>query len=162
NHDLMALPKFETYRGLMFGCLNKSAPDLVSWLGDTRFFVDLVMEQGPHGMEFVPGRSRWVYAGNWKLQIDNSDDCYHLGPAHTSFTNVLARRRASNSQSQVKMPDWEERLNTDGGMYTFTHGHSLSWIRNLTPSNRPIHRSIDEIRRRVGEPKAHWMLQNRN
>src|SRR5262249_49594726 len=108
------------------------------------------------------GRSQWIYNGNWKLQVDNSDDTYHLGPAHTSFTDIVGRRQAGSTQGQIDMPDWNERLNADGGMYTFDHGHSRSWIGNLTPSNRPIYSRIEELRARVGRQKAHWMLQNRN
>lgn len=161
DRNLLPLPKFATYRGLMFGCLDLDVPELEDWLGEARFFVDLVMEQGPHGMEFVPGRNTWTFKANWKLQIDNSDDCYHLLPTHRSFTDILDRRSASG-QYEVEMPSFDERSASDAGTYTFPYGHTLTWIGNKTPANRPLYRTIDEVRQRVGEKRARWMLQNRN
>jgi hypothetical protein len=34
-------------------------PALGEFLGDMRLFIDLVMDQGEHGMEFIPGRSTY-------------------------------------------------------------------------------------------------------
>ena len=36
-------------------------------------------------MEFVPGRTAYTYNGNWKLQLDNGIDAYHLTSTHISF-----------------------------------------------------------------------------
>lgn len=69
DHDLMRLPRFAEYRGFLFGSLNADVPPLEEHLGDARRFIDLVVDQSPHGVELVPGRSTYVYKGNWKLQI---------------------------------------------------------------------------------------------
>ena len=56
THDLIPLARLGVYKGLIFGSLAPDVPELADYLGDIRFFLDLAMEQGPDGMEFIPGR----------------------------------------------------------------------------------------------------------
>jgi phenylpropionate dioxygenase-like ring-hydroxylating dioxygenase large terminal subunit len=164
DHNLVRLPKFASYRGILFGCLDANAPELEEWLGDARYFVDLVVDQGgEHGLEFVPGRSIWTYDGNWKLQADNSDDNYHVPTAHATYVELHARRSLGQSRNtDVLMADWNKRLELRSGMFTWKHGHTLSWIDNPAPEVRPLYQDIDKLKRRVSEEQLTWMLTNRN
>ncbi len=162
GHDLVPLAKVESYKGLVFGSLSPEVPPLEEFLGEFRFFLDLAMDQGANGMEFVPGRAAYTYDGNWKLQMDNGLDMYHLTSTHTSFMDVQAKRRAGEGNQDAQQFDWQKRFSQEGGMFQFKHGHASTWLNQAEATKRPVYPSIDEIRKRVGDLRADWMLKMRN
>jgi len=161
SHDLLPLARIDSYNGLIFGSLSPDVPSLTDFLGDARFFIDLAMDQGPQGMEFIPGRSIYTYNGNWKLQLDNGMDAYHLTSTHISFMDVQARRRVGAGNIEARQFDWAKRPTQSAGMFTFPHGHAVFWANNVEPEKRPIYPAMEEIRKRVGEARADWMLRGR-
>ena len=94
NHDLEPIAKLASYNGIVFGSMSANVPPLDEYLGEIRFLLDLVMEQGPQGMEFLPGRAMYTFRANWKMQMDNGLDSYHLSSTHASFAHVIQRRRS--------------------------------------------------------------------
>ncbi len=161
DHNLVPLPRLETYKGLIFGSLSADVPPLQEFLGDIRVFLDLAMEQGPQGMEFIPGRCVYTYNGNWKLQLDNGLDAYHLTSTHLSFMDIQARRRAGAGNLEARQFDWAKRPAQKAGMFTFPHGHAAFWANQAEPEKRPIYPAVGEIRRRLGDVRADWMLKGR-
>ncbi len=161
DHNLIPIARVAAYKGLIFGSLSPDVPTLEEFLGDARFFIDLAMDQGPHGMEFVPGRSIYTYNGNWKLQLDNGLDVYHLTSTHISFMDVQARRRAGAGNVEARQLDWAKRPTQSAGMFTFPYGHGVFWANNTEPEKRPVYAAIEEIRNRVGDVRAEWMLRGR-
>ena len=163
DHDLVRLGRLETYKGVIFGSVSAEVPPLAQFLGDLRFFLDLAMEQVPQGMEFVPGRIMFTYKGNWKAQADNGTDFYHLTSTHTSFMEVQRRRADQVSGNQdARQFDWQKRFAQRCGTYTFAHGHNAIWMDQPEPAKRPVWWTIDEVKQRVGELKADWMVRTRN
>jgi benzoate/toluate 1,2-dioxygenase alpha subunit/2,4,5-trichlorophenoxyacetic acid oxygenase 1 len=162
NHDLIPLPRVDSYKGLIFGSLSSDVPPLTTFLGELRFFLDLALEQGPEGMEFVPGRSIYTYDGNWKLQMDNGLDQYHLTSTHTSFLEVQARRQAGQGNQAARQFQWHKRFNQEGGIYQFQNGHAAIWLNQAEVEKRPIYPRIDEIRKRKGDAYGEWALKLRN
>ncbi len=162
SHDLLPLPRVESYRGMIFGSLNPDVPPLAEFLGEMRVFLDLAMDQGPHGMEFVPGRVAYTYRGNWKLQLDNGVDPYHLTSTHLSFIGIQGRRRAGEGNLDARQFDWAKRARREAGVFCFPYGHSVFWTDQPEAEKRPIYPTIDEVRGRVGEVRAEWMLRARN
>jgi len=162
GHDLLPLARVASYKGLIFGSLSPDVPPLEEFLGELRFFVDLATEQGEHGMELVPGRIEYAYEGNWKLQLENGKDPYHLTSTHTSFLDVQAKRRAGDGHQEARQFDWQKRFSQEGGDFQFAHGHGVIWLNQAEVAKRPIYPGIDAIRARVGEAKADWMLKMRN
>jgi len=156
------LAKLASYKGLIFGSLSPDVPALGDYLGDIRFFLDLAMEQGPNGMEFIPGRMAYSYRGNWKLQLDNNLDPYHLTTTHLSFIGVQTRRRQGTGYVEARGYDWAKRAKTKAGTFTFRHGHAVYWADQPEPEKRPIFSKLAEVESRVGPERAHWMLKNRN
>ena len=162
SHDLLPLPRVESYKGLIFGSLSPDVPPLAEFLGEMRVFLDLAMDQGPHGMEFVPGRVAYTYRGNWKLQLDNGVDPYHLTSTHLSFIGIQGRRRAGEGNLDARQFDWAKRARREAGVFCFPYGHSVFWTDQPEAEKRPIYPTIDEVRSRVGEVRAEWMLRARN
>jgi phenylpropionate dioxygenase-like ring-hydroxylating dioxygenase large terminal subunit len=125
--------------------------------------LDLVAEQGPEGMEVVPGRSRYYFNANWKLQMDNGMDPYHLTSTHATFMQIVQRRaQGASSNESVESPDFEQRFAMTAGAYSFRNGHSMIWNDQYKPEMQPLWGCIDEVRRKVGEVRARWMLRARN
>ena len=163
NHDLLPIARVERYKGLVFGSLSPAVPPLEEFLGELRFFIDLAMEQSPQGMEFVPGRAAYTFAANWKLQMDNGVDFYHLTSTHKSFLAVQERRsKGSEGHQEARQFDWSKRLSQEGGTFQFRHGHTVGWLNLAEVEKRPIYPRIAEIRERVGDLRADWMLKLRN
>jgi benzoate/toluate 1,2-dioxygenase alpha subunit len=158
NHDLVPVAKVASYRGFLFGSLCPDVPPLEQWLGEMRKMLDLSIDQSPQGVEFIPGRSHYTFRSNWKLQLDNALDGYHLTSTHASFMDLQARRRKGEGHLDAKQYDWSTRPNSEGGMFAFINGHSCTWGDSTEPQKRPIYDSIEEIRSRVGEAKARWIL----
>ena len=160
NHDLVAIARLASYRGVLFGSLSTEVPSIEEHLGDTRFFLDLVIDQSPHGVELVPGCSTYTFKGNWKLQLDNSLDGYHLTSVHPTFMKIVENRKSGDSNNKLATIDFAAYRSR--GSFTFDHGHAVVWTRNPAPDIRPLYQTIDEVRGRVGEARAQWMLDTRN
>ncbi len=162
SHDLVPLAKVASYKGLVFGSLSPDVPSLDEFLGDMKFFIDLAMDQGPNGMEFVSGRAVYTYDANWKLQMDNGIDLYHVTSTHASFMDIQARRRAGQGHQEGRAFDWQKRYSQEGGIFQLKNGHIAMWMNQAEPQKRPIYAVIDEIRSRVGDLRAEWMFKMRH
>ncbi|MDX3907804.1 MAG: aromatic ring-hydroxylating dioxygenase subunit alpha [Pigmentiphaga sp.] len=160
GHDLVPVGRIASYRGLMFGSLNADVPDLEDYLGETRFFLDLILDQSPDGIELLPGCSTYVYKGNWKLQLDNALDGYHLTSVHPSFMKIVKQRQSGESLHNLAAIDFAAYRQRGG--FTFEYGHAAVWTRNPLPQIRPLYGLLDELRQRVGEARADLMLDTRN
>jgi benzoate/toluate 1,2-dioxygenase subunit alpha len=161
NHDLLPVAQLASYKGLVFGSLHPGVPALEDWLGEMRPLIDLSMEQGPQGMELVPGRVSFTFRGNWKLQYDNGLDSYHLTSTHTSFMDIQARRRQGQGHQEARQYDWATREQVPHGMFSFPYGHTFTWTEQPETHKRALHPAIDEVKKRVGDLKAAWMLRIR-
>ncbi len=162
SHDLVPLAKVATYGGLVFGSLSADVPPLEDYLGEMRTMIDLAMQQGPKGMEVIPGRVCYLYNGNWKLQMDNGVDQYHLTSTHVSYMSIMGRRREGDGHQEARQFDWKKRLEQRCGSFNFSNGHAITWINQAEVEKRPIWSTIDEVKSRVGEARADWMLKGRN
>jgi phenylpropionate dioxygenase-like ring-hydroxylating dioxygenase large terminal subunit len=113
-------------------------------------------------MEIIPGRVAYTYRGNWKMQLENGQDPYHVDTAHGSFMAIAERRRKGQGNTAAQEQDWQKRNAVQIGAYEFPHGHSSVWHEVAEPERRAVYASIDEIRARVGALKADWMVKMRN
>ncbi len=166
KHDLTPIARLESYRGFIFGSLNPDVPSLAEHLGESRVFLDLVADQSPRGVEVIPGEVNYTFDGNWKLQFENGLDYYHFASTHSSYMDVLQHRVKTGAAPAPKTYEQDD-VQEAAGSYTFAHGHALMYaIRKQGRVHaRPLANdpgAIDEIRARVGEVRAKWMLRQRN
>lgn len=84
---LIEIPRVEQYGGLIFASWDERILPLPDYLGDLRFYLDLLVVK-PYlgGIEVIPGRGRYMIPINWKAMAENfmSDD-YHVATTHASF-----------------------------------------------------------------------------
>jgi len=162
DHGLHKI-KFSSYRGFMFASLSDDVPTLEEHLGEAMPLLDLVWDQGPDGVEEIPGRSTYTYDANWKMQLENCIDGYHLTSCHPSFMNVVSRRKAGESDNkQVKSIDFNMLGQAQGGTACMPRGHAVIYSPNAAEEERGLYQHKDELVERCGEAKTKWMLATRN
>jgi benzoate/toluate 1,2-dioxygenase alpha subunit/2,4,5-trichlorophenoxyacetic acid oxygenase 1 len=166
EHDLTPIARLESYRGFIFGSLSADVPPLKEHLGQATVFLDLIADQSPAGVEYVPGEAVYTYDGNWKLQVENGLDYYHFAATHSAYVEVMQHRMqtgAAAAPSTYEDADVAEAA----GSYSLENGHALMYaIRKQGRVHvRPLANdpgALEEIRARVGETRTKWMLRQRN
>jgi benzoate/toluate 1,2-dioxygenase alpha subunit len=159
SHDLKALPRLDSYRGFVFGALSADVPTLVEHLGGAKPFIDLMVEQSPHGLEVLRGSSTYTFNANWKLQAENGVDGYHVTSVHANYVAMVQRRMATGKEDKVKaIVGGGDIRKMPSGAYDLGDGHTLLWGRVPGASDRPLAQRRPELEQRVGAVKASWMI----
>ncbi|WP_244787878.1 Rieske 2Fe-2S domain-containing protein [Cupriavidus pauculus] len=159
SHDLKKVARFQNYRGFLFGSLSEDVMPLEDYLGETKVIIDQIVSQAPQGLEILRGNSSYIYDGNWKLQMENGCDGYHVSTVHWNYAATMGRRKVEGTKA-VDANSWSKSV---AGVYGFEHGHILLWTRTMNPEVRPVYQHRDEIAARVGEDKADYIVnQTRN
>ena len=138
---------------------NADVLPLEDYLGEARVIIDQIVDQSPNGLEVLRGNSSYIYDGNWKMQMENGCDGYHVSTVHWNYAATMGRRKEDGTQA-VDANSWSKSV---AGVYGFEHGHILLWTNTMNPEVRPIYRHRDEVKARVGEAKAEFIVnQTRN
>jgi phenylpropionate dioxygenase-like ring-hydroxylating dioxygenase large terminal subunit len=88
---LIPVAQVGVYHGLIFGTLDAAAPPLEEYLGDFRWFLDMVLGRGDFAA--VPGVVRWRMKCNWKFAADNAiGDNSHAQISHRSAFVAMERK----------------------------------------------------------------------
>jgi phenylpropionate dioxygenase-like ring-hydroxylating dioxygenase large terminal subunit len=88
GRKLITPPHVDTYRGMIFVCLDPDAGSLDDFLGDYKFFFDMYLRQSDEGALFR-GPQRWRVPTNWKVITENgAGDSYHTAFTHASIMDV--------------------------------------------------------------------------
>jgi phenylpropionate dioxygenase-like ring-hydroxylating dioxygenase large terminal subunit len=127
---LIALPRVESYRGLIFASFNPDVPPLADYLGPGAIgYIDRFLDQCL-GLPLVAHRQahRVVMGANWKLQLENGMDGYHGGFTHRSFFDVMQRRLGTSVRYASGLPTATSRA--------FRNGHCA--IDPETTSRKPL------------------------
>ena len=157
-----------SYRGFVFVNLDvDGAESLGDYLGDARVFLDLMVAQSPTGeLEIIPGRSTYTFDGNWKLQVENGLDGYHVSTVHANYVATVVHRHkqeSANGEVPFKTLDYRKLgagdATTDDGWFSFRHGHSVLFSEMPNPEVRPGYAAVmPRVVRDHGEAKARWMM----
>ncbi|RFU70498.1 aromatic ring-hydroxylating dioxygenase subunit alpha [Peribacillus saganii] len=89
---LIKVPRVGIYQGFIFASLSEEGPSLEEHLGHARPYIDYIVGTGPDGIALNAGAHKYSFDGNWKLQIENTIDPYHLSVTHRSFFNILSKK----------------------------------------------------------------------
>jgi benzoate/toluate 1,2-dioxygenase alpha subunit len=126
------LARVDQYRGFVFASLAEDGPTLEDWLGPARPSIDDVTDRAPSGrISLSAGVHRYVFRGNWKLQLENTVDMYHVPFSHESTLRPDGRQfvRRLGDESGSTIADtgeaasrWEQREAWASG----SNGHSFT------------------------------------
>ncbi|WP_280189837.1 Rieske 2Fe-2S domain-containing protein [Delftia sp. PS-11] len=159
SHDLTRVARFQSYRGFLFGSLNADVQPLEEYLGETRVIIDQIVDQAPNGLEVLRGNSSYIYDGNWKMQMENGCDGYHVSSVHWNYAATMGRRHVQGTKA-TDANNWSKSV---AGVYGFENGHILLWTRTLNPEVRPIWNQREALAQRVGQDRADFIVsQTRN
>lgn len=152
---LIALPRVEAYRGLIFASFNPGVPALADYLGPgATGYIDRFLDQCL-GLPLVAHKQahRVAMGANWKLQLENGMDGYHAGFTHRSFFDVMQRRLGTSVRYASGLPTATSRA--------FRNGHCA--IDPETTSRKPLisrvatlpeaGQRLAALREQVGEDK---------
>jgi phenylpropionate dioxygenase-like ring-hydroxylating dioxygenase large terminal subunit len=91
---LRPVPRTASYRGYVFASLSVDVPPLEEYLGPRVCAeIDLASDLSPAGdIDVVSGVHKFGYDGNWKLQLENSVDGYHITHLHRSYFRIQKER----------------------------------------------------------------------
>jgi benzoate/toluate 1,2-dioxygenase alpha subunit len=158
SHDLTRV-RLSNYRGFIFGTLAAAPVPLDDYLGDTRIIIDQIVDQADEGIEILPGSSTYTFEGNWKMQMENGCDGYHVSSVHANYAQTMGRR-AEGGTKAVDPNGWSRSVS---GVYGFENGHILLWTQVLNPEVRPVWNNKADLENRLGADRAKFILeQTRN
>jgi benzoate/toluate 1,2-dioxygenase subunit alpha len=159
THDLKRVPRLENYRGFLFGSLRQDVAPLEQFLGQARVIIDQIVDQAPDGLEVLRGNSSYLYDGNWKLQMENGCDGYHVSTVHWNYAATMSRRKHDGTQA-VDASGWSKSV---AGVYGLENGHLLLWTKTMNPEVRPVYGQREELTQRLGAERAGFIVeQTRN
>lgn len=159
SHDLTKVPRFESYRGFLFGSLSPDVKPLAEHLGEAAKIIDLIVDQSPQGLEVLRGSSTYVYDGNWKLQTENGADGYHVSATHWNYAATTSRRKEAKVVDNVRAMSAGGWAKSGGGFYSYENGHLLLWTNWENPEDRPNWDRREELAANFGEARADWMVR---
>ncbi|HMN70259.1 MAG TPA: SRPBCC family protein [Rhodoblastus sp.] len=88
---LHEVPRVTEYGGLIFGNWDADAVSLDEYLGEFRWYLDLILTLGAN-WEILPGHQRYVLSANWKIAAENfAGDSYHIPFSHGSLWRLNIR-----------------------------------------------------------------------
>ncbi|MGV3571879.1 MAG: aromatic ring-hydroxylating oxygenase subunit alpha [Ramlibacter sp.] len=77
--------RVESYKGLVFATFDDEAESLDQFLGDYRWYLDVLLDNDEGGTEFLPGNIKSRMQCNWKFPAENfAGDSYHAAWTHNS------------------------------------------------------------------------------
>jgi len=157
--SLTPIPRLANYRGFVFGSLRADVAPLDDYLGPTRPWIDLLVDQSPDGLEVLPGSSTYVVRGNWKMQAENGVDGYHVSTVHRVFAATVSNREAKLGLTGMARTE-SGRLtgNVASGGYDFGNGHMAIWAQHTDPTKRPIWQQKERLASTFPAAKVDWMI----
>ena len=86
---LTQVAQVSSYKGMVFGTFDAQAPDLETYLGDMRWYLDVLLDV-PGGIELIGPPMKSILNCNWKTPAENfGGDDYHFGWTHAAGVAVM-------------------------------------------------------------------------
>lgn len=82
---LIEVAQLSIYKGLIFATWDADAVSLDDYLGEMKFYLDLILDRNEGGTEILGGVQKWQAAVNWKTEAENGiGDVAHVASVHVS------------------------------------------------------------------------------
>lgn len=161
ENDLIAVPRVESYAGLIFACFDSGVVPLPDFLDGAREHIDLWHERRAQGELVVADAHRYCYQGNWKFQVENAMDGYHPGVVHASAFNAFRRFDGSfpDAAYMAKARQAGCTRGFAGGHSTLEGGAALDSARIPEKDRQEYLESLINL---YGKERAHRMLSARH
>jgi len=138
---LTPVTKVATYKGLVFGTFDPTAPSLEDYFGAFTYYLDVLLDNDEGGTEFLPGCIRSVLHCNWKIAAENfAGDALHAGWTHDSGAQAMLGRgvgkvsQEDSYQANVNGHCWEFNLDLLGNAASLGDRSILRYLREREPA----------------------------
>ncbi len=127
--------RVESYGGMHFACFDPEAPSLADYLGDFRWYLDVLLDNDEGGIEFTDGNIKSRLKCNWKFPAENFvGDAYHATWTHSSALQALfggaPTMKADRSfQVNANGHGWEFGLDFIGNAATLCEPEIVDYLR---------------------------------
>ena len=169
NYSLAQAPRMETYRGFVFASLSPNGISFEDHLGGMKANIDDLVNRAPEGkLALDAGVHRYMFRGNWKLQIENVLDSYHVPFGHASTVSKegvqFARREGDKEGAKVvdknnTANDWKVRRSYDmGNGHGWTSNTMLDEGKRTSPAYDAY---VASLSAKLGEERATEILKPR-
>jgi len=109
--------RVESVHGFVFASLDPAAPSLDDYLGDMRWYFDVIWGMATEGWDVVGDPQRFIIPANWKAAADNfSGDDYHTFYLHRSTVET----------GVIEAPSGDPAEYQNGYHVQVGNGHGLS------------------------------------
>ena len=131
--------RVDTYAGIVFATWDPQAPTLEAYLGDARWYLDVLFNRLDCGTEAL-GPVKWIEPVNWKTPVDNCSDNYHVPTSHRASMIVQSRHQGRPRLTHQQQFQASHK-------HLFINGHSLTArILERDDEPRPFHGVSQENR----------------
>jgi phenylpropionate dioxygenase-like ring-hydroxylating dioxygenase large terminal subunit len=138
---LRPIPRVEMYQGMIFGNLDPNAMSLEDYLGDMKWYLDMMMGRSDGGMEVRGVPQRWVAPANWKVTGENfAGDPYHVQTTHRSTV-------------EMGISPKDPLYAAYGHQVVLQHGHGINVITSATGKSPYTFQTM---------PESMWPMFRRN
>ena len=121
---LISVPKLKVYKGSVWACWDKDAPEWEEWMGGMIPYLDVVFESiegDPDGRVVFGGVHKWIGPHNWKFGAENFiGDGYHGTPSHRS-----AQLTSAQGITAGQIPTVTRKTGTENLSISFPNGHGV-------------------------------------
>ena len=120
---LEPVPRLGSYKGFVFASTSPDGPSLEEHLGNSKAYIDIIVDKFPDGIEVIKGVQKYGYPGNWKLQVENALDHYHAPFVHKSWFEALGIKQGT--RMDLRSDDYAIYLGKGHGLDLMLREHGL-------------------------------------
>jgi phenylpropionate dioxygenase-like ring-hydroxylating dioxygenase large terminal subunit len=168
---LARAPRVGEYRGFVFASLAAKGQNFEDHIGPVKGNIDDLVDRAPDGtLALDAGMHRYVYNGNWKLQVENVLDSYHVPFGHASTVNKdgvqFARREGDQKGAMVVETEKKQTAASWKDRKSFIAGNGHGWTSNTSlDDGKRSSPAFDEYKKvlaeKVGAARANDILTPR-
>jgi phenylpropionate dioxygenase-like ring-hydroxylating dioxygenase large terminal subunit len=132
---LACAPRVGEYRGFIFASLADEGQSFEDHIGPVKDNIDDLVDRAPDSaLALDAGMHRYAFNGNWKLQVENVLDSYHVPFGHASTVNKdgvqFARREGDRKGATVVEADKKQTAASWKDRKSFIAGNGHGWTSN--------------------------------
>ena len=128
--------RVESYKGLVFATFDEEVHSLEEYLGDFRWYLDILLDNDEGGTEFLPGNIKSRIKCNWKFPSENFvGDSYHAAWTHNSGAMAMLGQPVGKIDQEktyatsVNGHGWQFGLDMIGNAMTLGEQGILDYLR---------------------------------
>jgi len=165
---LMPVARVGSYRGFVFANLSADGPGLEDQLGNARKYIDQFIAQSPTNELLVrAGHQKYGVDINWKLQMENSVDNYHVTFVHQTVGDIMKKQVETVGGTNEALYAFTQRRIQESRVRDLGNGHGINdrptgmdWA-TLLKSSSDCRRAINNLVEKFGADEAREMFNLR-